>query len=72
MFAWEYDEYAQVVIPYTEARNALARARIASGFYPAVIPADTVGPPRYGRIGGKPIGKGNGKDNKYTQEDLVS
>ena len=58
MFAWEDDEHAQVVITYTEARNALARARIARGFYPVVVPADTIGPPRYGRVGGKSKGKG--------------
>ena len=56
MLAWEDDDYVKVVIAYTEARNALARARIASGFYPAVFPADTIGPPRYGRTGGTPKG----------------
>ena len=43
------EEYVQQVITYTEARNALAKARIARGVYPAVIPADDGRQPRFRR-----------------------
>ena len=35
------DEYAQATIDFTSARNALAKARVARGFFPNVVPADT-------------------------------
>ena len=59
--AWDDEEYAQQVITYTEARNALARARIARGFYPVVVPADDGRQPRFGRLGKKGGGKGSPK-----------
>ena len=59
MLAWEDEEYAAVLTTYTEARGALAKARIARGFYPVVVPADLGPQARYGRKGGK--GKGKGK-----------
>ena len=40
MLTYEDDEYAAVLTTYTEARGALAKARIARGFYPVVVPAD--------------------------------
>ena len=63
MLSHQDEEYAQQVITYTEARNALARARIARGFYPVVVPADSGGQPRFGRAGskGKPKGQGQGQ-----------
>ena len=54
--SFEDEEYAQQVITYTEARNALAKARIARGFYPVVVPADIGPQPRFGR-GGNSKGK---------------
>ena len=57
--AWDDEAYAQQVTTYTEARNALARARIARGFYPVVsqrtmagIP-DSVEPARRVAVRGK-------------------
>ena len=66
MRSHEDEEYAQQVITYTEARNALARTLIARGFYPVVVPADSGGQPRCGRAGSKggPKGKGKSNDNK--------
>ena len=45
----------------------MARARIARGFYPVVVPADSGGQPRFGRAGskGKPKGKGQGKSKDH-------
>ena len=37
--SWEDDEYAHQLITFEDARIALARARIARGFYPVVAPA---------------------------------
>ena len=51
--AWEDDEFAPHVVTYTEDRNALAKACIARGFYPAVVPADSGVQPRFGRANGK-------------------
>ena len=66
MLSHEDEEYAQQVSAYTKARNDLARARIARGFYPVVVPAESGGQPRFGRGSskGKPKGKGNSKENK--------
>ena len=47
------DEYAALLATYTEARGALAKARIARGFYPVVVPADMGPQARYGRNGTK-------------------
>ena len=41
------DEFAAILTTYTEARGALAKARIAHGFYPVVVPAE----PSWGRPG---------------------
>ena len=49
LLSWEDDEYAHHVITYQEAHSVLARARIARGFYPVVVPADIGTQPRYGR-----------------------
>ena len=61
--AMEDADYAHQVVTYTEARNALAKARIARGFYPVVVPADDGRQPRFGRSGtkGKAGGKGKNK-----------
>ena len=59
MPTWEDDEYAAILATYTEAWGALAKARIARGFYPVAAPADSGPQPRFGRKGGK--GKGKGK-----------
>ena len=61
MLTWEDDEYANILTTYTEARGALAKARIARGFYPVVVPADSGPQARFGRTGGKGKGKGRGK-----------
>ena len=53
MLTWKDVEYAAILTTYTEARGALAKARIARGFYPVVVPADSGMQPRYGRKGGK-------------------
>ena len=58
--AYDDDDYANQVITYTEARNALAKARIARGFYPVVVPADDGRQPRFGRSN-KGDGKGKGR-----------
>ena len=54
MLAYEDEEYAAVLTTYTEARGALAKARIARGFYPVVVPADSGMQPRFGRTSTKP------------------
>ncbi len=63
MLSWEDDEFAQVVNTFTEARKALAQARIARGFYLVVVPASSGTQPRFGRGAGrqrKRRGKGQG------------
>ena len=40
--AEESEEFAAVLTTYTEARGALAKARIARGFYPVVAPEEAV------------------------------
>ena len=68
--AEEEDEFAAILTNYTEARGALAKARIARGFYPVVVPADIGPQPRFGRVGkpsggkGKSKGRGKGKRPK--------
>ena len=57
MLTWEVDEYVAILTTCTEARDARAKARIARGFYPVVVPADSGTQPRYGRKGGKGKGK---------------
>ena len=52
MLSLEDDEFACILTTYTEARGALAKARIARGFYPVVVPADSGPQPRFGRAGG--------------------
>ena len=47
--AYDDAEYAHQVITYTEARNALSKARIARGLYPVVVPADDGRQPRLSR-----------------------
>ena len=63
--AEENEEFAAVLTTYTEARGALAKARIARGFYLVVVPADSGPQPRFGRAkkpeGGKGKSKGRGK-----------
>ena len=62
MLKFEDDEYAAILTTYTEARGALAKARIARGFYPVVVPADAGPQSRFGRKGKpRPKGKGKGK-----------
>ena len=41
MLTWEDDEYVVVLTTYTDVRGVLAKARIARGFYPVVVPADS-------------------------------
>ena len=40
-FATEDKDYAQAVVDFNQARNMLARARVARGFYPVVVPTDS-------------------------------
>ena len=47
--AQDDDEFCAILTTYTEARGALARTRIARGFYPVVVPADSGTQPRFGR-----------------------
>ena len=62
MLKFEDDEYAAILTTYTEARGALAKARITRGFYPVVVPADAGPQARFGRKGKpRPKGKGKGK-----------
>ena len=51
----------RILTAYTEARGALAKARIARGFYPVVVPADTGPQPRFGRAKKPEGGKGKSK-----------
>ena len=67
MLSWEDDEYAKAVISYTEARKALAQARIMRGFYPVVIPASSGSQPRFGRDSSNQS-KGRGKRGKKSWE----
>ena len=60
MMSYDDEEYAAVLTTYTEARGALAKARIARGFYPVVVPADSGMQPRFGRTGGTGKVKGKG------------
>ena len=60
MLKFEDDEYAAILTTYTEARGALAKARLARGIYPVVVPADAGPQARFGRKG-KPRPKGKGK-----------
>ena len=53
MLTQDDDEFAAILTTYTEARGALAKARIARGFYPVVVPADLGPQPRFGRQSGK-------------------
>ena len=45
------DEFAATLTTYTEARGALAKARIARGFYLVVVLADAGTQARFGRKG---------------------
>ena len=47
MMSYDDPEYAAILTTYTEARGALAKARIARGFYPVVVPADSGLQPRF-------------------------
>ncbi len=58
MLSYDDDDYAAILTTYTEARGALTNARIARGFYPVVVPADSGMQPRFGRTGGQGRGKG--------------
>ena len=51
MLTQDDDEFAAILTTYTEARGALAKARIARGFYPVVVPADSGPQARFGRQG---------------------
>ena len=69
MMSYDDEEYAAVLTTYTEARGALAKARIARGFYPVVVPADSGLQPRFGRTSqprpkakSKAKSKGGGKE----------
>ena len=42
-------EFAAILTTYSEARGALAKARIARGVYPVVVPADVGPQARFGR-----------------------
>ena len=64
MLTQDDDEFAAILTAYTEARGALAKARIARGFYPVVVPADSGPQARFGRQGGKRRPKGKGKDKQ--------
>ena len=57
MLTYDDEECAAILTTYTEARGALAKARIARGIYPVVAPADSGMQPRFGRTGGKGKGK---------------
>ena len=62
MLKFEDDDYAAILTTYTEARGALAKARLARGCYPVVVPADAGPQARFGRKGkSRPKGKGKGK-----------
>ena len=68
MMSYDDAEYAAILTTYTEARGALAKARIARGFYPVVVPADSGLQPRFGRqpqarpkAKAKPKAKGGGR-----------
>jgi len=59
-------EYSLVVSNYLAARGALAKARVARGFYPVVVPAGSP-PPQFGKGKSKrrrPKGKGKGRRGK--------
>ena len=60
MLTQDDDEFAAVLTTYTEARGALTNSRIARGFYPVVVPADSGPQARFGRQGGKRRPKGKG------------
>ena len=70
--AKENEEFAGVLATYVEARGALAKARIARGFYLVVVPQEAVTGyrPRFGRAitvkpeGGKGKTKGRGKGKR--------
>ena len=64
MLTQDDDEFAAILTTYTEARGALAKARIARGLYPVVVPADSGPPAHFGRQGGKRRPKGKGKEHK--------
>ncbi len=66
--AYDDEEFAQMVITYTDARNALARARIARGFYPIVVPADDGRQPRFSRTSKKGDAKGKSKGEGKTSK----
>ena len=66
------DEYAALLATYTEARGALAKARIARGFYPVVVPADMGPQARYGRKGTKGRGKGKNERNRQKRTTTKS
>ena len=58
MLTYEDDEFAAILTTYTEARGALARARLARGIYPVVVPADVGPQARFGRKGSTSKPKG--------------
>ena len=63
----EVPEYAQAATNYTTARALMAKARVARGFYPVVVPATDAGSPpqRKGKGKGKRrSGKGKGRGGK--------
>ena len=72
MLTWEDDEFANILTTYTEARGALAKARIARGFYPVVVPADSGPQARFGRTGGKGNGKSRGKGSNQPRPKAKS
>ena len=55
-------DYNQKVIDYRTARNALAHARIARGFYPVVVPAsDKLSLEDFSKNRGRSKGRGRGR-----------
>ena len=58
MLTQDDDEFAAALTTDTEARGALAKARIARGFYLAAVPAGSGPQARFGRQGGKRKSKG--------------
>ena len=51
MLNFEDDEFAAILTTYTEARGALAKARVARVVYPVVVPADVGPQARFGHKG---------------------
>ena len=70
MLTYDEDGFAAILTTYTEARGALAKARLARGFYPVVVPADVGPQPRVGRKCGKGEYKGKRKRKRKVQRKM--